>query len=87
MARPLTTHTPLGRLCMAHGIRLVDVAITTRIRYSNLSDICQGKYPPTADQLTRLAEAFKVPPETFDYDYVNATTARPKARRKQDAAT
>ena len=78
MSRPLTTNTPLGRLCMAHGVRLVDVAYRTNIRYSNLSDICQGKYPPTADQLVRLAEAFSVPPETFDYAYVNATTTRPK---------
>ena len=71
MSRAVSTRTPLGRLCHLYGVRLLDVAASTGIRYSKLSDVCQGTRAPTPAQRERLAQAFSVPLHTFDYPYEN----------------
>lgn len=63
MARPIPTHTKLGKLLSERGLRAVDVTKGCAIYTRTMSDLLSGRRPPTPAQLAELSEFLRVPPE------------------------
>lgn len=74
--RPYPTHTKLGAIMSARGLRASDVSVGADIYTRTMSDLLSGRHRPTPAQLTKLARFFRVPPESLLEDSYPAE-ARP----------
>ncbi len=66
--RPFPTHTKLGQIMSARGLRAMDVANGADIYTRTMSSLLSGRVRPTPAQLAKLSRFFRVPPEALVED-------------------
>lgn len=74
--RPYPTHTKIGTLMSARGLRAVDVSTGSGVYTRTMSDLLSGRMRPTPAQLAKLSAFFRVAPDALLEDSYPAE-ARP----------